>query len=324
MGVVIIDCAIYRKGHREETSHDPAALADVIAGLAETDGFLWIGLYEPTLEELTQFAGPLNLHPLAVEDAVEAHQRPKVERYDDSPVHVHQDRHVHQRQHRDRRDQRVPRPAIPRHRPARAWARPAGGPTPGRERRARARARGHCRACTPSSTPWSTSTRTSPRSSRSTCRRSRSRCSRSDAPATRRASTGSSARRWSSGVPYPPARAGAALRPRRDARGRAALLPRHRRPPVASGGEHRQHRQASRQRPQRPPGPVEYPAERRHAEAHRGRRAVRHSHRDRRHLRHELRPHARAHLDVRLPARHRRDRRIDAYTYARFKKSGWL
>src|SRR5688572_19762648 len=82
MGVVIIDCAIYRKGHREETSHDPAALADVIAGLAETDGFLWIGLYEPSLEELTQFAGPLNLHPLAVEDAVEAHQRPKVERYD--------------------------------------------------------------------------------------------------------------------------------------------------------------------------------------------------------------------------------------------------
>jgi magnesium transporter len=82
MDVVIIDCAIYRKGHREETAHDPAALADVIAGLAETDGFLWIGLYEPSLEELTQFAEPLNLHPLAVEDAVEAHQRPKVERYD--------------------------------------------------------------------------------------------------------------------------------------------------------------------------------------------------------------------------------------------------
>lgn len=80
---MIIDCAIYRKGHREETSHDPDALAKVIAGLAETDGFLWIGLYEPSLEELSQFAEPLNLHPLAVEDAVEAHQRPKVERYDD-------------------------------------------------------------------------------------------------------------------------------------------------------------------------------------------------------------------------------------------------
>ena len=83
MGVVIIDCAIYRKGHREETSHDPDALAAVIADLDDTDGFLWIGLFEPTIEELTHFAEPLNLHPLAVEDAVEAHQRPKVERYDD-------------------------------------------------------------------------------------------------------------------------------------------------------------------------------------------------------------------------------------------------
>ena len=83
MAGVIIDCAIYRKGHREETSHEAGALADVIAALDETDGFLWIGLYEPTIEELTHFAEPLNLHPFAVEDAVEAHQRPKVERYDD-------------------------------------------------------------------------------------------------------------------------------------------------------------------------------------------------------------------------------------------------
>ncbi len=82
MAGVIIDCAIYRKGHREETSHEPGALADVISALDETDGFLWIGLYEPSLEELSHFAEPLNLHPLAVEDAVEAHQRPKVERYD--------------------------------------------------------------------------------------------------------------------------------------------------------------------------------------------------------------------------------------------------
>jgi magnesium transporter len=82
MGVVIIDCAIYRKGHREETSHEPTALADVITSLEGTQDFLWIGLFEPSLEELSQFAGPLNLHPLAVEDAVEAHQRPKVERYD--------------------------------------------------------------------------------------------------------------------------------------------------------------------------------------------------------------------------------------------------
>ncbi|MGI9084033.1 MAG: magnesium/cobalt transporter CorA [Aeromicrobium sp.] len=79
---MIIDCAIYRKGHREETSDDPRALGEVIDALEGTDDFLWIGLYEPTLAELAQFAEPLNLHSLAVEDAVEAHQRPKVERYD--------------------------------------------------------------------------------------------------------------------------------------------------------------------------------------------------------------------------------------------------
>ncbi|MFZ0141500.1 MAG: magnesium/cobalt transporter CorA [Aeromicrobium sp.] len=80
---MIIDCAIYRKGHREETSHEPDALAEVIAALEDTDDFLWIGLYEPSVEELSTLAEPLSLHPLAVEDAVEAHQRPKVERYDD-------------------------------------------------------------------------------------------------------------------------------------------------------------------------------------------------------------------------------------------------
>ena len=83
MAGVIIDCAIYRQGHREETSHDPAQLAEVVSALAGTSGFLWVGLYEPSVEELNQFAEPLKLHPLAVEDAVEAHQRPKVERYDD-------------------------------------------------------------------------------------------------------------------------------------------------------------------------------------------------------------------------------------------------
>ena len=83
MAGVIIDCATYRQGHREETSHDPAALADVIADLTGTEGFLWVGLYEPSVEEMTRFAEPLKLHPLAVEDAVQAHQRPKVDRYDD-------------------------------------------------------------------------------------------------------------------------------------------------------------------------------------------------------------------------------------------------
>lgn len=83
-GVSLIDCAIYRHGCREETPHEPEALAEVIKSLARDDddrSFLWIGLYDPTHAELSQFAQPLGLHPLAVEDAIEAHQRPKVERY---------------------------------------------------------------------------------------------------------------------------------------------------------------------------------------------------------------------------------------------------
>ena len=83
--VPLIDCATYCHGVREEIPHDPQALKDVMASLIE-DGdqrsFLWIGLHDPTMEELAAFAGPLELHPLAVEDALEAHQRPKAERYE--------------------------------------------------------------------------------------------------------------------------------------------------------------------------------------------------------------------------------------------------
>lgn len=80
---MIIDCAIYRNGEREDTSHDVNSLESALASLADKNDFIWIGVFEPTAAELAQIAGPLKLHPLAVEDAVEAHQRPKVERYDD-------------------------------------------------------------------------------------------------------------------------------------------------------------------------------------------------------------------------------------------------
>jgi magnesium transporter len=49
----------------------------------ERGGFVWLGLYEPSTEVLSAIGGHYGLHPLAVEDAVEAHQRPKLERYDD-------------------------------------------------------------------------------------------------------------------------------------------------------------------------------------------------------------------------------------------------
>jgi magnesium transporter len=79
---VIIDCAVYRDGVRETTEHDRASLEAALERLGEDD-FLWIGIGNPTADEMHRVGDALGLHPLAVEDALEAHQRPKVERYAD-------------------------------------------------------------------------------------------------------------------------------------------------------------------------------------------------------------------------------------------------
>ncbi|MFD9008147.1 magnesium and cobalt transport protein CorA [Streptomyces sp. NPDC059552] len=63
----------------------PATLADTFRRLREEpDGMAWIGLHRPTEPELHSLAAEFNLHELAVEDALEAHQRPKLERYGDT------------------------------------------------------------------------------------------------------------------------------------------------------------------------------------------------------------------------------------------------
>jgi magnesium transporter len=79
---VIVDCALYHHGAREEVEGD---LSDAL-GVARSQGasFIWIGLHDPTLEELQNVAAEFKLHELAVEDAVKAHQRPKIEDYDGS------------------------------------------------------------------------------------------------------------------------------------------------------------------------------------------------------------------------------------------------
>jgi magnesium transporter len=53
------------------------------AGTARPGRFVWIGLYEPTEEEFDSLRREFELHPLAVEDAIHAHQRPKLEVYDE-------------------------------------------------------------------------------------------------------------------------------------------------------------------------------------------------------------------------------------------------
>ncbi|MBL1092270.1 MULTISPECIES: magnesium/cobalt transporter CorA [Streptomyces] len=75
----VITAALYRDGHRVST-HD--TLADAFRQQrATTDTLAWIGLHRPTPSELVTLASEFDLHPLAVEDALEAHQRPKLERY---------------------------------------------------------------------------------------------------------------------------------------------------------------------------------------------------------------------------------------------------
>ena len=78
---MIIDKAIYVDGRRTET---PDSLEQTYEACRKSDGFAWIGLYEPTEEEFESVTGEFDLHELAVEDAIKAHQRPKIERYGDS------------------------------------------------------------------------------------------------------------------------------------------------------------------------------------------------------------------------------------------------
>ncbi|MEU9113915.1 magnesium/cobalt transporter CorA [Streptomyces sp. NPDC048483] len=79
---VIVDCAIYREGRRIDCAADFArALGEA---RAEGHSFLWLGMYEPTRDEFDMVTSEFALHPLAVEDALNAHQRPKLEVYDDS------------------------------------------------------------------------------------------------------------------------------------------------------------------------------------------------------------------------------------------------
>ncbi len=77
----IIDNAVYLDGRRVDT---PLTLADTVDRLREVKGSMaWIGLYRPAESQLLSLAEEFGLHELAVEDAIVAHQRPKLERYGD-------------------------------------------------------------------------------------------------------------------------------------------------------------------------------------------------------------------------------------------------
>ncbi len=78
---MIVDCAVYESGRRL------GGALPIVGSRREAEacgGFVWLGLYEPTEEEFADATAEFDFHELAVEDALAAHQRPKLDVYDDS------------------------------------------------------------------------------------------------------------------------------------------------------------------------------------------------------------------------------------------------
>src|SRR4051794_34983323 len=78
----VVDAALYRDGHRIDTPESVADIAQALRDQPETMG--WIVMYRPSEAQLIPVAEAFGLHELAVEDAIVAHQRPKLERYGDT------------------------------------------------------------------------------------------------------------------------------------------------------------------------------------------------------------------------------------------------
>ena len=75
---MILDCAIYQEGRRRDGEVN---LEQAYQASRTGQAFVWIGLYEPSRDEFDSLAREFDLHELAVEDAIKAHQRPKLEVY---------------------------------------------------------------------------------------------------------------------------------------------------------------------------------------------------------------------------------------------------
>jgi len=75
---MIVDCAHYQDGRR--STQDPASIEDA-AARSRAGGFVWLGLFEPGIAELKEVSEAFELHELAVEDALTAHRRPKMDSY---------------------------------------------------------------------------------------------------------------------------------------------------------------------------------------------------------------------------------------------------
>jgi magnesium transporter len=97
---VIIDSAHYKDGVRQHEDALTPERAAELRGAAGTGEFIWIGLHEAEPGDLEQLQSLFGLHELAVEDAMQPHQRPKIEDYDEDvfivlkTAHYHEDREI--------------------------------------------------------------------------------------------------------------------------------------------------------------------------------------------------------------------------------------
>jgi magnesium transporter len=78
---VIVDSAVYEEGLRRNGN---VGVHDAMQACRHPNCFAWIGLYEPSEDEFESIRSEFDLHPLAVEDAIHAHERPKLEVYGDA------------------------------------------------------------------------------------------------------------------------------------------------------------------------------------------------------------------------------------------------
>jgi len=77
---MLISCVAYQNG--KKLADIP--IEDISEYVSQPDCFVWVALFEPSMEELDVMAQEFNLHELAVDDARHGHQRPKIEEYGDS------------------------------------------------------------------------------------------------------------------------------------------------------------------------------------------------------------------------------------------------
>jgi magnesium transporter len=93
---MIIDSAHYKDGVRQHEDALTPERAAELRNAAGPGGFVWIGIHDPEPGELEQLHSLFRLHELAVEDAQQAHQRPKIEDYDDDVFVVLKTAHYHE------------------------------------------------------------------------------------------------------------------------------------------------------------------------------------------------------------------------------------